>query len=170
MSWLRDLINRADAEQMCVRYRCTTCGSTGFRDSLLASAHASAGSASTDWTLAALKSLACALAGLEGFGPADRDAVRFILLLLHAKLGDGASTDAFAPGFAASPANRELEAMRCHHAERLAHRAEHDYRNSAEGIASARARRRAEGEQRAAEHRARKAIRDAAHKRAIDPS
>lgn len=170
MSWLRDLINQAEAEHMCVRYHCTTCGATAFRDALLNSAHASAGSASMDWTPAALKSLACALGGLEDFGPADRDAVRFILLLLHAKLGDGAFTDAFAPGFTASPANRELEAMRRHHAEQLARRAAHDYRNSAEGIAAARARRRAEGEQRAAEHRARKAIRDAARKRPIDPS
>lgn len=172
MSWLRELLDRAIAENMCVRYKCTTCGSTAFQHALLAGAltdcpqHAKA----PGWTLAALKALACALAELDSLHPSDQQAVKFVIMHLHNGLGASAFTEEFAPGFNQSPAYKVFEAMQVHEAERAARRAEHDRRNNAEGIAAARARRKAAGEQRDADHRARKAARDALRQEKSDPS
>jgi hypothetical protein len=112
-----------------------------------------------------LQALARALAALDRVDPSDEQAVRSVIMHLYRMCGDRAFTDEFAPGFSKSPARKVLEAMREHHAVQVARRAVHDYRNSPDGIAEARARRKAASEERNAKHRARKAARDAARRK-----
>ncbi len=163
MTWLRELLDRANAENMCVSYRCTTCGAAEFRDALWSGARYDFPRDITarGWTDGTLKALAAALANHEPLISSDHEPVRFMIMHLYGMVGEQAFTDEYAPGFSGSPANGVLQNMRRHHAARLESRKEHDRRNSEEGIAEARARRKAAGEQRATEHRARKAVRDA---------
>ncbi|MEQ1899884.1 MAG: hypothetical protein ABL866_04035 [Devosia sp.] len=154
---------------MCVRYGCTICGATAFEQALRAGALQDVPRDITarGWTSATLQALARALAALETVHPSNQESVRSITMLLHRMHGETAFTDEYAPGFSTSPAHEVLESMRQHHTKRLARGAEHDHRNSPEGIAEARARRKAAAEQRAAQHHARKAARDAARPRLV---
>jgi hypothetical protein len=159
MSWLKTLLDRAVVENMCVRYGCTTCGAHHFSGALLSGAKRSYPQDITarGWTRCTLKALAAALTELRHIEPSDEEAVRLVIQHLHKMVGDEAFNDEYAPGFSASPAAQLFASMRAHYAADQARRSAHDHRNSSQGIADALQRRKAAGEQRAAEHRARAA-------------
>jgi hypothetical protein len=163
MSWLQTIPDRAVTENMCVSPRCTTCGASIFRAELLSGAKRAQPRDMTarGWTVGTLKALAAGLAELPHDSPRDEEALRLIILHLHRMVGDRAFTEEFAPGFGASPAAKVLATMKSHKAANEARRSAHAHRNCPDGIAEARERRKAAGERRAAEHRARKEARDA---------
>lgn len=128
--WLVHLIDRAASVGACVRWGCTTCGAVAFRQSLLASAKSAV--AGND-ERAILFEVARQIRSVPG--TADQiAAMRFVIMLLHARAGDEMFEQQLLPFFTRAPAVREYRAMKAHHETVMARRREHELRNSPDEI------------------------------------
>ena len=114
MSWLQELLDEAATSELCVAWRCTTCGSEEFHRRLLRAVRAASHVDQTarGWTHGTLQYLARALTKLPAIAQRDERAVRSIIMHLHKFKGEAAFDDDFAPGFQGSPAGAILHSMR----------------------------------------------------------
>ena len=117
VSWLQDVLDSAAAENLCVRFNCTTCASHEFEFRLLhAAEQASRGpTAAIGWAPCAIVFVANALADLPYINSRDEPAIRLIIWRMYRSLGEQAFARDVASILYPSEAGRVLRSMERHH-------------------------------------------------------
>jgi hypothetical protein len=116
VSWLRDVLDSAAADNLCVSLNCTTCGSDAF-ELLLTCAGEQAGLRrnASFGGMPDFVGIATALADLPYVDPRDEPAIRLIIWRMYRSLGEQAFARDVAPILYSSEAGRVLRSMEHHH-------------------------------------------------------
>jgi hypothetical protein len=116
VSWLKDVLDSAAADNLCVRLNCTTCGSDAFELLLKRAAEqAGHGINAAFGGMPDSVGIAAALADLPNVDPRDEPAIRLIIWRLYRSLGEQAFARDVAPILHSSEAGRVLRSMERHH-------------------------------------------------------
>jgi hypothetical protein len=116
VSWLKDVLESAAADNLCVSLNCTTCGSDTFELLLKRAAEqADPGSNASFAGVPDFVGIASALADLPYVEQRDEPAIRLIIWRMYRTLGEQAFARDVAPIVYPSEAGRVLRSMERHH-------------------------------------------------------
>ena len=148
--WLSQLLGYAIEHRVCVRTSCTTCGAMPFRTALWEAAERADAKSPVDAVARQLSVLPTAHA----------ESLRMVLHEMFRRVGR-VELDRLSISFADSPAGLEYERMKAHAEGDALRRQQHADANDPEKVEAARARKKAERQDRHAKRLAAKAVRDA---------
>lgn len=133
MSWLKDVLDSAAADNLCVSLNCTTCGSDAFELLLKRAAEqAGLGSNASFGGMLDFVGVATALADLPCVDPRDEPAIQLIIWRMYRSLGEQAFARDVAPILYPSEAGRVLMSMERHYEAAQRRRGMHHSRSTAE--------------------------------------
>jgi len=140
MSWLKDVLDSAAADNLCVRLNCTTCGSDAFELLLTRAAEqAGLGRNASFGGVPDFVGIATALADLPFVDPRDEAAIRLIIWRMYRMLGEQAFARDVAPILHPSEAGAILRSMERHHEAAQRRRRLHPSPRNSEAVAPRRA-------------------------------
>lgn len=116
VSWLKDVLDSAAADNLCVSLNCTTCGSDAFELLLKRAAEqAGLGRNASFGGVPDFVGIAAALADLPYVDSRDEPAIRLIIWRMYRSLGEQAFAREIAPILHSSEAGSVLRSMERHH-------------------------------------------------------
>jgi hypothetical protein len=140
VSWLKDVLDSAAADNLCVRLNCTTCGSDAFELLLKRAAEqAGPGSNASFGGMPDFVGIATALADLPYVDTRDEPAIRLIIWRMYHTLGEQAFARDVAPILYPSEAEAVLRSMERHHEAAQRRRGLHQSSGNSQAVAPRRA-------------------------------
>jgi len=140
VSWLKDVLDSAAADNLCVNLNCTTCGSGAFELLLMRAAEqAGLGGNASFGGMPDFVGIATALADLPYVDPRDEPAIRLIIWRMYRTLGEQAFARDVAPILYPSEAGRVLRSMERHYEAAQRRRGLHHSHSNSEAVAPRRA-------------------------------
>ena len=140
VSWLKDVLDSAAADNLCVRLNCTTCGSDAFELLLKRAAEqAGLGRNASFGGVPDFVGIAAALADLPYVDSRDEPAIRLIIWRMYRTLGEQAFARDVASILYPSEAGRVLRSMERHHEAAQKRRGLHQSPSNSEAVAPRRA-------------------------------
>ena len=140
VSWLKDVLDSAEADNLCVSLNCTTCGSDAFELLLTrAGEQAGLGRNGSFGGMPDFVGIATALADLPFVEQRDEPTIRLIIWRMYRSLGEQAFAYDVAPILYPSEAGRVLRSMERHYEAAQRRRGLHQSHSSSEAVAPRRA-------------------------------